>query len=954
MGLGRNQRRAQKFRGTGGSLGEDNFNKNTSNNKNKDKVGRGGTQKLQYNEILRGIGLADGGKVNSKSKFQWSEEVDGWEDEEMSEEVNRSLATASDKETVTRIGDMTRDRPDGVFRIMAGNVNNMSNSIVRQRKIGEFQQAIDYWDVQGVGLSEVGIDFRKMGPSRQMSSWFRGNRENYKTSAAHNTRYPAISYSQPGGIGLIACKELKQYIQGSKGDFRKLGRWNSWILGLNPAHRTRIVVAYQVGKTTSKAAYNTIFLQHHRYIQQKGICLTPRELFQQDFISNVRRWRGNGERLVIFMDFNEHILKGKLPRMLQDEGLVEISSTRWAGVEPKTYFRGSTPIDGIYASQELEIHSVMVLPFHESIGDHRTMLVDITTRSAVGEQQYKIVRPEARRLSTKNKKSTTKYLASVENAFSHHKLFDKLGQLEKDFERGMTTAVYKKRAQEIDETKIKIMKAAEKKCRKLTSQYNLPCSPEIQRVNRLCRAYKDLRRWIEGISKNSNIIKAASRAGIEHPRQLTLKQCYAGEMTCQQRLRSLERRADTLRREHLGDRLLIAKRGGDDKKEKAIKEIMTNEKSKEEWKRIKFAIGTPLAGATTKIQKMVNGVMIEITDVEVMNRDIQECSRERFTLAYSAPIQRSSLKNKLGPCSETVFARHLLEGHADIPPEVDSATRALIEEMMSLWEKMHSKHEPPLITPYNYKGHWGRTKEGTSSAMSNIHFGHWKAFLQSAALIDFECRNMTLIARSGIPPDRWSKGLQVMLEKTPGVSLVDKLRFILLMEGDKNAYNRMLIGYKAMRQLEEIHYIPEDQYSQRGGTAEDSKLDNRLTLDLSRQMVINMTAISADADKCYDRINHIVMALALRAVCGDPCVAKSMLEAIQNMKYFQRTGRGDSNTFLVMTELLQGICQGNTAGPACWVILSSIMIRCYEKAGHGSKLLSLIALCLDDYHWVVG
>ena len=191
----------------------------------------------------------------------------------MSEEVNRSLATASDKETVTRIGDMTRDRPDGVFRIMAGNVNNMSNSIVRRRKIGEIQQAIDYWDVQGVGLSEVGIDFRKMGPSRQMSSWFRGNRENYKTSAAHNTRYPAISYSQPGGIGLIACKELKQYIQGSKGDFRKLGRWNSWILGLNPAHRTRIVVAYQVGKTTSKAAYNTIFLQHHRYIQQKGFVL---------------------------------------------------------------------------------------------------------------------------------------------------------------------------------------------------------------------------------------------------------------------------------------------------------------------------------------------------------------------------------------------------------------------------------------------------------------------------------------------------------------------------------------------------------------------------------------------------------------------------------------------------------------------------------------------------------
>jgi hypothetical protein len=168
--------------------------------------------------------------------------------------------------------------------------------------------------------------------------------------------------------------------------------------------------------------------------------------------------------------------------------------------------------------------------------------------------------------------------------------------------------------------------------------------------------------------------------------------------------------------------------------------------------------------------------------------------------------------------------------------------------MMILWEKMQSKHETPLITQYNYRGHWGRATEGTSSAMSNIHFGHWKAFLQSAALVDFECRTLTLIARSGIPPERWSKGLQVLLKKTPGVSLVEKLRFILLMEGDKNAYNRMLIGYNGMRQLEDIHYIPEDQYSKRGSTAEDSKLDNRLTLNLLRQIVINMTSILAHAD----------------------------------------------------------------------------------------------------------
>ena len=201
-------------------------------------------------------------------------------------------------------------------------------------------------------------------------------------------------------------------------------------------------------------------------------------------------------------------------------------------------------------------------------------------------------------------------------------------------------------------------------------------------------------------------------------------------------------------------------------------------------------------GAVTKVQKIVNGEILDITNVEDMNREIQEASRERFALACQAPIQRSSIKDRAGSCGETDYSRQLLTREVDIPLDVDEATNALIEEMGDLWEMMCDRHVIPIITENNYKGHWGRMKESTSSALSNIHMGHWKTFLKSPELIDFESRTLTLVARSGIPPERWSRGLQVMLEKTEGVSLIDKLRFILLMEGDKNAYNRMLIGIK--------------------------------------------------------------------------------------------------------------------------------------------------------------
>ena len=143
-----------------------------------------------------------------------------------------------------------------------------------------------------------------------------------------------------------------------------------------------------------------------------------------------------------------------------------------------------------------------------------------------------------------------------------------------------------------------------------------------------------------------------------------------------------------------------------------------------------------------------------------------------------------------------------------------------------------------------------------------------------------------------------------------------------------------------------LEYIPEDKYSKKGSTAEDSKLDNRLMMDLSRQFRQPLVAISADADKCYDRINHIIMSLLLLAIEGDKGSIKAMLSCIQGMRFFQRTGRGDSTTFMgnrPSSSPLQGLCQGNGAAPACWLMLSSLMMNVYRKGGHITTITSPIS-----------
>jgi hypothetical protein len=106
------------------------------------------------------------------------------------------------------------------------------------------------------------------------------------------------------------------------------------------------------------------------------------------------------------------------------------------------------------------------------------------------------------------------------------------------------------------------------------------------------------------------------------------------------------------------------------------------------------------------------------------------------------------------------------------------------------------------------------------------------------------------------------------------------------MEGDFNFFNKWIFRHEAVNRLYDIDYIPQDQFSQKESTAEDSKLDNRLTMDLLRQLCIPMALVLTDADKCYNRINHIVMSLLLRAITGNPAAISAMLTPIQRMKFY--------------------------------------------------------------------
>ena len=116
-----------------------------------------------------------------------------------------------------------------------------------------------------------------------------------------------------------------------------------------------------------------------------------------------------------------------------------------------------------------------------------------------------------------------------------------------------------------------------------------------------------------------------------------------------------------------------------------------------------------------------------------------------------------------------------------------------------------------------------------------------------------------------------------------------------------------------------------------------------LIFDISHKLRRPLLAASVDAAQCYDRIAHAAAALTLQAYTVKQSSVISMLAPIQATEYYLRTGYGESKTYSGGSEdPKQGACQWNTAAPATWQQISSVLINAQKRAGHGIEVVSPI------------
>jgi hypothetical protein len=92
-----------------------------------------------------------------------------------------------------------------------------------------------------------------------------------------------------------------------------------------------------------------------------------------------------------------------------------------------TFFQGSKPIDGVWATSDLTVCNASIMPAGYGIGDHRLFAIDFASSDIIGNTAPKVVRSVSQQLNTKIPRAAAVYAKILEGKIIQHRLIKRVG-----------------------------------------------------------------------------------------------------------------------------------------------------------------------------------------------------------------------------------------------------------------------------------------------------------------------------------------------------------------------------------------------------------------------------------------------------------------------------------------------------------------------------------------------
>jgi hypothetical protein len=118
--------------------------------------------------------------------------------------------------------------------------------------------------------------------------------------------------------------------------------------------------------------------------------------------------------------------------------------------------------------------------------------------------------------------------------------------------------------------------------------------------------------------------------------------------------------------------------------------------------------------------------------------------------------------------ANTPASKAVLDETYQPPPNSDTATAELFDEIAAIRWIVPKDLASPVITPEQWKQYWAIVNKETLSSESGLHFGHYIVGCKSDIVVHYHAARVLGVLAHAIQLERWSHRLSVMLEKRSG------------------------------------------------------------------------------------------------------------------------------------------------------------------------------------------
>jgi hypothetical protein len=343
----------------------------------------------------------------------------------------RELREIND-EVLEMHGTQPGKKPEGVVRLIYENANGIDGRFGNNRKVEKAKELHNNLEVDIAAYNEHRLNMQHKHNKVGFSQLFWGGEAEVRSVVGHNVHTEKKRRIQEGGTSMLMFGKMIDYYDRTQSgrDESGLGRWV--VMTLKGDTTTRIVCGYNPCGN-DKPNSGTVYHQQRQYWVLKKKCLEcPRVKFRNDLVDRLKKWRDQGDKLIVCMDANEDIYRKSIGKALTSvEGLAmkEVVGAFTGKQIGATYFRGSKPIDAVWATADIQVAGACIMPAGYGIGDHRLFVIDFVASSLVGETPRKIVRAQARRLNCKIPGVVERYNKRLESNIRKHRLLERMGDI---------------------------------------------------------------------------------------------------------------------------------------------------------------------------------------------------------------------------------------------------------------------------------------------------------------------------------------------------------------------------------------------------------------------------------------------------------------------------------------------------------------------------------------------